>query len=130
MQKRSYVPLACDAHGHPACIRCNDRSQYLVPVIIANSLNATNGANSDPACFYFDPLAGPWTFNLTSAGTLQVTDADLNGDYVSVLDSNLAFLPNVQGPEFNPQSNCGLDPTACLADSNFWHLTVALAPKT
>lgn len=99
-------------------------------IIIGNSVDATNGANSDPAGIYFDPLAGPWTFNLTSAGTLEVTDADFNGDYISVLDGGIAFTPNPQGPIFNPAANCGLDPTACLADTDFWHLTVALTAKT
>lgn len=90
--------------------------------------NATPGANSDPAGAYFSPGAGPWTFNLLTAGTLEVTDAGLTGDYIRVLDGATSFLPNPQ-PPVSPPIICGLDPATCLANANFWHLTVALAPK-
>ncbi len=97
---------------------------------VLRDVAATNGPNSDPAGTYFDPGTGPWTFTLLTAGTLQVTDAEFNGDYLSVLDGGVAFSPNPQGPVFNPAANCGLDPAGCLANTDFWHLTVALTPKT
>jgi hypothetical protein len=96
---------------------------------VLKDVPATNGANSSPAGTFFDPGTGPWTFTLLTAGTLQVTDAEFNGDYISVLDSGTAFTPNPQGPIFNPAANCGLDPAGCFANSDFWHLTVALTPK-
>lgn len=94
---------------------------------VSTGINADPGANSDPAGAFFSPGLGPWTFNLISAGTLEVVDADLNGDYISVRDGVTPFLPNPQGPVFNG-SNCGT-PTECLANANFWRLSVALAPK-
>jgi hypothetical protein len=99
-------------------------------ISVLRDVPATNGPNSDPAGTYFDPGTGPWTFTLLTAGTLQVTDAEFNGDYLSVLDGGVAFSPNPQGPVFNPTANCGFDPAGCLANTEFWHLTVALTPKT
>lgn len=95
---------------------------------LMTNTNATPGSNSVPSGAYFSPGLGPWTFNLLSAGTLEVTDAGLTGDYIRVLDGANPFLPNPQPPVVAPE-NCGLDPATCLANPNFWHMTVALNPK-
>ena len=129
MQKRSSLLLiALLGAALPALPATIDANKWY-HITIANSVNASNASNSNPAGTYFDPGAGPWTFNLISAGTLEVTDADFNGDYVSVRDNGTAFTPNPQGPIFDPGANCGLNPTACLANPQFWHLTVALTAK-
>lgn len=129
MQKRSSILLlaALAALASSATAATIEAGKWYHIEVMTNT-NATPGSNSDPAGAYFSPGTGPWTFNLLGAGSLEVTDAGLTGDYIRVLDGAAPFLPNPQPPVVPPE-NCGLDPAACLANANFWHMTVALAPK-
>lgn len=89
--------------------------------------NVSNGAgDSGVPAGYQDPGLPPWTFTLLSAGSLDVTDAQLVGDSYNVFNGSTLLQYTGQSAPFDPNTNCGLNPTGCFTAAGFSHTTIQL----
>lgn len=89
-------------------------------ILTALNVNAGPGPDGSPA--YISPGEAPWTFTLTSAGTLDFADAQNGGDSYNVLNNGLLLTSAAKTSEFNPAISCGFDPTACFGSAQFARL--------
>lgn len=98
---------------------------YQFVSLLDNSVTNGAGDSQNPQRF-LDPGASPWTFTLLSAGSLDVTDAQIIGDSYNILNNGAQLAFTGQSGVFDPANNCGLDPAACFTAVGFSHTTVQL----
>jgi hypothetical protein len=61
-----------------------------------------NGSANEPT--YFDPGTVPWTFNLITAGFLQVTEAMIAGETYNIFNNGVQIGFTGTTPQLPPQS--------------------------
>jgi len=115
MQKRSLILFAALLSSIPISAAPVSTGSWYHVLTGLPSVDGTNGvAGGSGANAYLDPGAGPWTFSLLNAGTLDVVDGQNPGETYNVFNGNTLLGLTLQGSIFDPFTSCGLAPQDCF----------------